>query len=430
MMDYLEFFDLKDDPFRLTPDPYYFYPSESHNEALSSFNYIVEQKEGFFLCIGEPGTGKTTLLNTFLNTEKWKDRAGMALVLTPRLSPEEFLLTVLEDLNVKVKNTNKNEIIKAFRDFLIENSMLGRRIIIIVDEAQNLPDETIEELRLLSNLETEKEKLLQIVLIGQPELRKRLLSENLKQLNQRVTVRATLRPLTEYETSDYINFRLVKAGKGNVMFDEKTKKLIYKLSRGIPRLINLVSSRAMMAAYLDLSRSVKKRHVMYAVKHISDSLIKTTRRLMTFSRAAIYFMLIAVVVAALTITKDIFVKTIYAPEHKNQTSRIPVIINKESQNAAVVRPESIAPESIAIEQKSPKLDTRRTVTVIADVVNLRAMPSLDAGTVGKAQKDAVLEIIDEFTDTAGRKWYKVKTSGGRECWVAGKVVRVNNGVME
>jgi general secretion pathway protein A len=298
-MDYLEFFDLKEDPFRLTPDPLYFYPSESHNESLSSLNYMVEQKEGFFLCTGEPGTGKTTLLNRFLNSERWKDRAGIALVLTPRLSPEEFLLTVLEDLNVQIKSTNKNEIIKAFRDFLIENSMLGRRVIIIVDEAQNLPDETLEELRLLSNLETEKEKLLQIVLIGQPELRNKLLSNNMRQLNQRITVRTTLKPLIIDETSDYINYRLAKAGKGSVIFEERTKKHIYKLSKGTPRLINLISSRAMMAAYLDGSRNIKKRHVVHAVKHLSDNNIKTKHLAVILRQAVLVFLLFFALILAI-----------------------------------------------------------------------------------------------------------------------------------
>lgn len=402
-MDYLEFFDLKEDPFRLTPDPFYFYPSGSHNEALSSFNYIVEQKEGFFICAGDPGTGKTTLLNTFLNTEKWKDRADIALVLTPRLSPEEFLLTVLEDLNVKVKNTNKNEIIKAFRDFLIENSMLGRRIIIIVDEAQNLPDETLEELRLLSNLETEKEKLLQIVLIGQPELRGRLLSDSLKQLNQRITVRATLRPLTMNETADYINYRLAKAGKGTVIFEEKTKKLIYKLSKGIPRLINLISSRAMIAAYLDMSRYVRKRHVMYAVKHVSDSFIKKTRRVVTFPRVIVYSLMICLIVAALIIM-----------------NRVKEQVQMPKENAI------IQPAAPVIEHKKiPK-----TATTAADAANVRAKPSLDAETIASVSKGTSLEIIDEFTEITGMKWYKVKTPEGKEGWIADKTVEIKNGVME
>jgi len=268
--DFLEFFNLAENPFRITPDPFYFYPSNNHNEILSSLNYAVEQKEGFFVETGEPGTGKTVTLKIFI--EKWRDKAEIALIMTPRLSPEEFLLAVLEDLNIKLKNTtNKNELLKTFRDFLIEHSLSGKRVIIIVDEAQNLPDETLEELRLLSNLETEKEKLLQIILVGQPELKKRLLSENLRQLNQRVTVRTTLMPLTRDETFDYINFRLSKAGKGTITFEDKAKKLIYNTSKGIPRLINLISSRTLMAAYVEGDSHIKKRHVVYAIKHLTNN---------------------------------------------------------------------------------------------------------------------------------------------------------------
>jgi general secretion pathway protein A len=353
------------------------------------------------MCIGDPGTGKTTMLNTFLNTEKRKDRAGIALVLTPRLSPEEFLLTVLEDLNVKVKNTNKNEIIKAFRDFLIENSMLGRRIIIIVDEAQNLPDETIEELRLLSNLETEKEKLLQIVLIGQPELRSRLLSDSLKQLNQRITVRVTLRPLTINETSDYINYRLVKAGKGTVIFEEKTKKLIHKLSKGIPRLINLVSSRAMMAAYLDMSRYVRKRHVMYAVKHVSDSFIKIKRRVVTFPRIIVYCLMISLIIATMFVINRM--------EEQDQMGQPPAL-------APVLVP---APAPVIEHKKTPK-----TAVITADAANVRAKPSLNAETIANVSKETSLEVIDEFTETTGKKWYKVKMPDGKEGWIADKVVKL------
>src|SRR3989304_812893 len=136
-MNILEFFGLKEDPFRLTPDPAYFFPSAGHNEALQSLNYLVEQREGFCLVSGEPGTGKTTLISVFM--ENWKEKAEIAMILTPRLSPEEFLMAVLDDFNVKSEKSNKNDILKAFRDFLVDRAQEGRPVIIIVDEAQNLP---------------------------------------------------------------------------------------------------------------------------------------------------------------------------------------------------------------------------------------------------------------------------------------------------
>lgn len=408
-MDYLEFFALKEDPFRLTPDPYYFYPSESHNEALSSLNYMIEQKEGFFLVTGECGTGKTTLLNTFLNTNKWKDRTAIAMVLTPRLSPEEFLLTVLEDLDVKIRNTNKNEIIKAFRDFLIDNSMLGKRVVIIVDEAQNLPDETLEELRLLSNLETEKEKLIQIVLVGQPELRKRLLREELKQLSQRITVRAELRPLTGVEISDYIGYRLIKAGKGSVSFDEKSKKLILKLSKGVPRLVNLISSRAMMAAYLDTCQVIRKRHVTYAIKHVSDNHPAGKRELVT--RYALVAALLISASAAL-----IFNITPHMGMGGNPSPAAVVATAQFAPKPPVTQPAEVKPA----EKGDPR--KKGAAVVAVDSANLRQKPSLDSEIVTWASKGAELDIVEELVGSEGKKWYKVTTSGGGKGWIAGSVV--------
>ena len=166
-MDYLDFFNLEEDPFRLTPDPFYFFPAREHNEILSSLNYAVEQKEGFYLATGEPGTGKTTILKVFIN--HWKERAEIALIMTPvsRLKnfcwPSWKILRLRSIPVTRTKYSNPSD--------LVEHSSAGRRVIIIVDEAQNLPDETLEELRLLSNLETDKEKLLQIVLVGVKEIK-------------------------------------------------------------------------------------------------------------------------------------------------------------------------------------------------------------------------------------------------------------------
>ncbi|MDD2272717.1 MAG: AAA family ATPase [Desulfuromonadaceae bacterium] len=265
---YLDFFGLREDPFRLTPDPAFYYPSSDHANALLSLDYIMNNREGFCLLTGEPGTGKSTLIRIFLN--KWQEQAEIALVMTPRLSPEEFLQAILEDLGVvSPLSGNKNNMIKEFRDFLLSHAANDRRVAIVVDEAQNLPIETLEELRLLSNLETEKEKLLQIILIGQPELVDKLSAEQLKQLNQRISVRASLHPLSACNTADYLATRLRQAGaNAGVFFDKDALETIHRRSNGIPRLINLIASRSLMAAYLQGCSAVKGHQVKIAAEEV------------------------------------------------------------------------------------------------------------------------------------------------------------------
>ena len=265
---YLDFFNLREDPFRLTPDPAYYYPSAEHANALLSLDYIMNNREGFCLLTGEPGTGKSTLVRIFLNN--WQEKAEIALVMTPRLSPEDFLQAILEDLEVVCPPTgNKNSMIKAFRDFLLSHAATGRRVAILVDEAQNLPVETLEELRLLSNLETDREKLLQIILIGQPELADKLSGDDLKQLNQRISVRASLSPLSFHSTADYLATRLRQGGaQAGALFEKNALDLLHRLSGGIPRLINLIASRGLMVAYLEKSATVNEQQVRLAAKEI------------------------------------------------------------------------------------------------------------------------------------------------------------------
>ena len=265
---YLSFFNLNDDPFRLTPDTSYFYNSAVHATALQSLEYCVQQKEGFCLLTGGPGTGKTTIQRIF--TERWRERAEIALIMTPRLLPDEFFQAILDDFRIPL-NPSKNEMLKSFRDFLLSHAQRDKRVAIIVDEAQELPESTLEELRLLSNLETEKEKLLQIILIGQCELSDKLAKAPLRQLNQRITVRVGLQPLSAPETSDYISTRLIRGGNSSLLFNQKAKDLIFKLSLGVPRTINLLASRGLMSAFLEGSHEVFEKHIELGARDVMEA---------------------------------------------------------------------------------------------------------------------------------------------------------------
>ncbi len=419
-MDILEFYGLKEDPFRLTPDPAFYFPSAEHNEALLTINYVVEQREGFCLVTGEPGTGKTTLLNVF--KDSWKDKAEIALILTPRLGPDEFLLSVLEDLNVKLSRTGKSDILKAFRDFLVEKSEAGRPVIIIVDEAQDLPDDTLEELRLLSNLETDKNKLLQIILIGQPEIESRLKRDNLRQLNQRITVRERLRPLSREETSEYITYRLIKAGKGFLRLDDKSLKLIYKSSSGIPRIINILSSRAVMSAYLEGSNIVTTKHVRYAMRHLKGQI--HGRRISVrkwFYISAIVFLFI---IGGYILLKTGYIPTIKGAETPVKKIPSPLQPPQTTRGSEVTSPSN--PVQGNTHEMNGQKRMERYAVVIADSANLRTEPSLNSERVTWAAKGVKLYIIDEFVEPSGKRWYKVRISDGRECWIADKVVEVQS----
>lgn len=259
-MNYLEYFGLKEDPFKITPDYTYFFPSLSHRVAENLLHYVVNNGEGFCVIVGEPGTGKTTVLRKFLS--KLPDNYIYALILTPTLSPDEFLKTLLDEFGIEYSNSiSKNEIFKVFKKFLEEKVLSGKKVLIIIDEAQNLPIETLEELRLLSNLETEKEKLVQIILIGQPELEEKLNDERLRQLNQRIPNKVFLTPISEKEIKGYIKHRLKVAGNEKVEFSPEAIKKIYDYTHGYPRLVNILASRALMVASMEDSKIIKPEHI-------------------------------------------------------------------------------------------------------------------------------------------------------------------------
>lgn len=267
---YTSFFGLNEKPFSITPDPRYLFMSERHGEALAHLVYGVTESGGFMQLTGEVGTGKTTLCRTLL-LNRMPDNADVAVVLNPQLSAPEFLEAICEELDIQVPTPGGSikKLINALNEHLLAAHAEGRRTILIVDEAQNLAPEVLEEVRLLTNLETSKQKLLQIILIGQPELRELLARTDLRQLAQRITGRYHLEPLSREETESYIEHRLQVAGALGEVFDDGAKRAVFKLSQGVPRLINVICDRALLGAYSQGSRIVNRRLVHRATREIT-----------------------------------------------------------------------------------------------------------------------------------------------------------------
>jgi general secretion pathway protein A len=247
---YTSFFGLQEKPFAITPDPRYLYLSERHAEALAHLLYGINEAGGFIQLTGEVGTGKTTVIRSLL--EQLPGHADVALILNPRVTPAEFLLTICEELHVHVPESGRGST-KTLMDLLgrqlLDTHARGRRVVLIVDEAQNLSTETLEQVRLLTNLETATTKLLQIILIGQPELRALLDQPELRQLAQRITGRYHLNPLSAEETAGYVKHRMRVAGATAEVFTPAALREIHRLSGGIPRVINVICDRALLGAF-------------------------------------------------------------------------------------------------------------------------------------------------------------------------------------
>jgi general secretion pathway protein A len=247
---YASFFGLQEKPFAITPDPRYLYLSERHAEALAHLLYGINEAGGFIQLTGEVGTGKTTVIRSLL--EQLPTHADVALILNPRVTPAEFLLTICEELHVPVPEAGRGST-KTLMDLLgrqlLDTHSSGRRVVLIVDEAQNLSTDTLEQVRLLTNLETATTKLLQIILIGQPELRDLLDQPELRQLAQRITGRYHLNPLSPGESAGYVKHRMRVAGATAEVFTPAALREVHRLSHGIPRVINVICDRALLGAF-------------------------------------------------------------------------------------------------------------------------------------------------------------------------------------
>jgi general secretion pathway protein A len=252
---YERFYHLRERPFALSPDPEYLYPSRVHREALDYLRYGLETHAGFVVITGEIGSGKTTLLQTLLRGLDSQTTVGR--IVNTLLEPRELIETIMIDFGLESAGRSKPQMLRDLAQYLVDQRLAGRLVLLVIDEAQNLSLGALEELRMLSNLETEKSKLLQIVLVGQPDLRDKLATPELEQLRQRVTVSYHLQPLDPAETANYINHRLRRAALGAPLeFPTEATTLVHARSRGVPRIINVICDAALVFGYAEERRQI------------------------------------------------------------------------------------------------------------------------------------------------------------------------------
>jgi general secretion pathway protein A len=252
---YLNHFGLTHHPFNTTPDPRFFYPSAKHREALACLLYAVEQRKGFALITGEVGAGKSMLCRAAL--DRMGDAVDVAVIVHSSLSAKQFFQAICAEFNIPAARGSKFDLIRRIKDYLVQRHAEGRNCVLLVDEAQDLDGKVLEEVRLLGNLETSSTKLMQIILIGQPELRRLIGSYELRQLNQRITVKFHLGALDEADVGEYIAHRLRIAGAQNgELIDAEARREIHRASGGIPRMVNVICDQALLQAFVSEEHSV------------------------------------------------------------------------------------------------------------------------------------------------------------------------------
>ena len=352
---YCEYFGLHEKPFNMTPDPRFLFLSQSHREALAHVIYGIDNRAGFIELTGEVGAGKTTVMRALL-AQLDPERYRTALIFNPCLSAPDLLKAINREFHILSEGISRSELLERLYRFLIRQDEEGRIVVLVIDEAQNLQPDVLEQIRLISNLETDRKKLLQIILVGQPELGQLLERKDLRQINQRIVVRYHLCPMKGHDTCLYIQHRLIVAGaKGRITFSKGAAKMIFRYSGGLPRLINIACDRALLAAYTRNTRQIDTR--------IASAGIADVKR----GRAALNWKLCVGTVTAMGIIATAFIFSLGENVVERFTPATPIEGTK-SVRVKIAPPQALSQNiRTALEEKAEQASAGSAVASLAKV---------------------------------------------------------------
>ena len=337
---YEKFFSFREKPFKLVPNPAYLFLSKSHEETLAHLNYALAEGDGFVEITGEVGTGKTTLCRAFL--ESLDPDTIAAYIFNPMLGARQLIRAINDELGIKYDADNTKDLIDKLNSFLIQKKTRRKKVILLIDEAQNLSRNVLEQLRLLSNLETNQEKLLQIILVGQPELSEILDSHELRQLSQRITLRYNLSPLNHKETVEYIRYRInIAAQNSGIKFNRSAFRRIYRYSRGIPRVINIACDRSLLTAFGLSRHRITGSIARASIKELMGAGAGRKFNLADWKKAFIIFAVLSVVLAAAIFHQPLFQRITAFFKHPQNSEIVGSAIGEPaSKDAEVYQPDN------------------------------------------------------------------------------------------